>query len=71
MKDRKRYHLVMPKKVFNDVRTIADARGATVAATIIACIRIGQLVFQAEADSHRVVIQHGDAKGTERQLLLL
>lgn len=68
MKDRKRYHLVMPNRLFNDVRRMADARGTTVVATILACIRIGLLAFKAADSGQPIIIRDGLE---EHKLLLL
>lgn len=68
MKDRHRYHLVLPTKLFSDVQAMSDARGTTVITTIIACIRIGLLAFKAADKGQPIIVRDGRR---ERELLLL
>lgn len=65
----KRYNLVLPQPLFDELQRIADERQSTVLEVLKQFIRLGLLVSKAERSSDTaVVIREGDR---ERELLLI
>ena len=65
----KRYNLVLPEDLYNEVQVLAEHRQTTVVELFRKFIRLGLLVAKAEESSDAVfIIREGDK---ERQLLLL
>jgi hypothetical protein len=65
----KRYNLVLPQPLFDELQRIADERQSTVLEVLKQFIRLGLLVSKAERSSDTaVVIREGDR---ERELMLI
>jgi hypothetical protein len=65
----KRYNLVMPQALFDELQTIADERHSTVLEVMKQFIRLGLLVSKAEkASDATVIIREGER---ERELMLI
>lgn len=69
MSKSKRYNLVLPEELFNDVKKIADERQTTVVDIIRRCIKLGLLAVQVdEKPDSKLLIRE---KGIEKELILL
>jgi hypothetical protein len=65
----KRYNLVLPEDLYNEVQTLAERRGTTVVEVFRRFIRLGLLVAKAEeSPDMEFILRKGDK---EQQLLLL
>ncbi len=65
----KRYHLVLPEELFNEVQRLADERGTTVVDLLRRFVKLGLLTAEVEATPDaQLVIREGDR---EQRLLLL
>ena len=65
----KRYNLVLPEELYNEVQTLAEHRGTTVVEVFRRFIRLGLLIAKAEeAPDMEFILRKGDK---EQQLLLL
>jgi hypothetical protein len=65
----KRYNLVMPEELFNEIQKIADNRNTTVVEMLRKFIKIGLLVVQAEeTPGSALLIREGE---TEREIILV
>ena len=65
----KRYTLVLPAELFDEVQSVAEARQVTVVETLRKFIRLGLLAVQAEeTPGSALVIREGD---TEREIILV
>jgi hypothetical protein len=65
----KRYNLVLPQPLFDELQAIADERHSTVLEVIKQFLRLGLLVSQAERSSTTAVILREGAR--ERELMLV
>lgn len=65
----KRYNLVVPEDLFNELQQLAEARGTTVADLLRRFIKLGLIALQVDQDPNSaLIIREG---GTEREILLL
>ena len=64
----KRYNLVLPEELFNEVQTVADRHHTTVLEVLRRFIKLGLLVAQAEESPDTAFLIR---KGNEEQRLLL
>ena len=65
----KRYNLVLPEELFNEIQKIADDRHTTIVEILRKFIKVGLLVVQAEeTPSSALLIREGD---TEREIILV
>jgi hypothetical protein len=65
----KRYNLVLPEDLYNEVQTLAERRGTTVVEVFRRFIRLGLLIAKAEeSPDMEFILRKGDK---EQQLLLL
>lgn len=65
----KRYNLVLPEELFDEVQKIADIHHTTVVEVLRKFIKIGLFVNQVQENSQAaLLIREG---GTERQLVLI
>lgn len=65
----KRYNLVLPQELFDQLQVIADERHSTVLEVMRQFIRLGLLVSKAEKSSEiMLIIREGDK---ERELMLI
>ncbi len=65
----KRYNLVLPQPLFDELQSVADERHATVLEVLKQYIRLGLLVSKAEKSPDvSVVIREGER---ERELMLI
>lgn len=65
----KRYNLVLPQKLYDEVERIAEERDMTVVEVLRRFIKLGLLVADAEANPDaQLLIREGDQ---ERQLVLV
>lgn len=65
----KRYNLVLPSELFDEVQKIADERHTTVVEVLKQFIRLGLIVDQAEkSPDTSIVIRQGDK---EREIILV
>jgi hypothetical protein len=65
----KRYNLVLPEELYNEVQALAERRGTTVVEVFRRFIRLGLLIAKAEeAPDMELILRKGDK---EQQLLLL
>lgn len=64
----KRYNLVIPEELFNEVKNVADKQGTTTVEVIRKFIRIGLLAEKTQSEpGSALIIREGD---TERQILI-
>ena len=70
MKDKtKRYNLVLPQPLFDELQKIADERHSTVLEVLKQFIRLGLLVSKTEmSPGARVIVREGER---ERELMLI
>ena len=67
--DLKRYNLVLPKELFNEVKKIADRRHMPIVALLRAFIKLGLLAIQIEeTPGAALLIREGD---TEQRIMLV
>jgi len=65
----KRYNLVLPEDLYNEVRRQADEHGTTVVELIRKFIKLGLLAMDVQEDPESaLIIREGD---TEREVILL
>ena len=65
----KRYTLVLPEALFDELQGLADTRGTTVADLLRRFVKLGLLAIRVEEDpDSALIIREG---GTEREILLL
>jgi hypothetical protein len=65
----KRYNLVLPEDLYNEVRRQADEHGTTVVELIRKFIKLGLLAMDVQEDpKSALIIREGD---TEREIILL
>jgi hypothetical protein len=65
----KRYNLVMPEELFNEIQKIADNRHTTVVEMLRKFIKVGLLAVQAEeTPGSALLIREGE---TEREIILV
>jgi hypothetical protein len=65
----KRYNLVLPEELYNEVQMLAERRGTTVVEVFRRFIRLGLLIAKAEeTPDMEIILRKGDK---EQQLLLL
>jgi hypothetical protein len=65
----KRYNLVLPEELYQEVQTIADRRHTTVVELLRRFVKLGLLVAKAEESPDMAfILREGDK---EQQLLLL
>ena len=65
----KRYNMVLPQPLFDEIQRIADERHSTVLEVLKQFIRLGLLVSKAEKSlDAAVIIREGDR---ERELMLI
>jgi hypothetical protein len=65
----KRYNLVLPEELFNEVQTIADRHHTTVLEVLRRFVKLGLLVAKAEESPDMAfILREGDK---ERELMLL
>lgn len=67
--DAKRFNLVLPQEVFDEVQQIAAARHSTVVEVLRQFIRLGLLVAQAEQRDDAAFVYRQD--GQERRIMLI
>lgn len=68
-KELKRYNLVLPLELFDEVRKIADSRHTTVVEMLRKFIKLGLLAIQVEEiPDATLLIREGN---TEREIILL
>jgi hypothetical protein len=65
----KRYNMVLPQPLFDELKVIADERHSTVLEVLKQFIRLGLLVSKAEKSSDTAVIMREGDK--ERELILI
>lgn len=67
-KGTKRYNLVIPEDLFNEVKDVAEKQGTTTVEVIRKFIRIGLLAEKTQGDpGSALIIREGD---TEKQILI-
>lgn len=65
----KRYNLVLPEDLYNEVRRQADEHGTTVVELLRKFIKLGLLAMDVQEDPESaLIIREGD---TEREIILL
>jgi hypothetical protein len=65
----KRYNLVLPEELYNEVQTIADRHHTTVLEILRRFVKLGLLIAKAEESPNTAfILREGDK---EQQLLLL
>jgi hypothetical protein len=65
----KRYNLVLPEELYNELQTVADRRHTTVVELLRRFVKLGLLVAKAEQSPNMAfILREGDK---ERELLLL
>ena len=65
----KRYNLVLPEELYQEVQTLADSRHTTVVEMLRRFVKLGLLVAKAEESSDMAfILREGDR---ERELMLL
>jgi hypothetical protein len=64
----KRYNLVLPEELYNEVQALAESRGTTVVEVFRRFIRLGLLIAKAEETPDMELILR---KGDKEQRLLL
>ena len=64
----KRYNLVLPQELFDDIKQVADKQGTTSVEVIRKFIRIGLLAEKIQDDPESaLIIREGD---TEKQIMI-
>jgi len=64
----KRYNLILPSKLFDEIKNISDSRGTTVVEIIRKFLKIGLLISEIQDNPNSAfIIREGDS---EREVLI-